>query len=79
MKSTNGDGESRGEEDAPILLTEAEAAELLRITPRTMENLRLGKRGPRHIRLAAVGVGKVVYDLRDIQRWLAESTKRSSS
>lgn len=71
LRSTSGDGSPGEQVEAPILLTEAEAADLLRVTPRMLENLRLGGRGPRYIRLAAEGVGKVVYILRDIEEWLS--------
>ena len=55
----------------PVLLTPAEVADLLRTTPRTLENMRLTNRGPRYIRLGAEGVAKVVYDLRDVEAWLS--------
>lgn len=56
----------------PVLLTPAEVADLLRTTPRTLENMRLSNRGPRYIRLGAEGVAKVVYDLRDVEAWLSK-------
>lgn len=55
----------------PVLLTPVEVADLLRTTPRTLENMRLSNRGPRYIRLGAEGVAKVVYDWRDVEAWLA--------
>ena len=55
----------------PVLLTPVEVADMLRTTPRTLENMRLTNRGPRYIRLGAEGVAKVVYDLRDVEAWLS--------
>lgn len=58
----------------PVLLSTAEVADMLKLTSRTVENMRLENRGPRYIRLGAVGVGKVVYDLRDVLDWVRKSS-----
>lgn len=53
-----------------MFLTSVQVADMLKVTPRTMENMRLENRGPRYIRLGREGVAKVVYDLRDVEAWL---------
>ena len=55
----------------PVFLTSVEVADLLKVTARTVENWRLEGRGPRYIRLAREGVGRVVYNLRDVEEWVA--------
>jgi DNA-binding transcriptional MerR regulator len=49
------------------LLVEAEAARLVRLAPKTLRNLRHRGGGPRFRKAA----GRVVYDRRDVERWLA--------
>lgn len=61
---------SKSEEPTPVFLTSVQVADMLKVTPRTMENMRLENRGPRYIRLGREGVAKVVYDLRDVEAWL---------
>lgn len=58
------------DESGPTWLTTAEVAELLRVTPRTIENMRLEKRGPPYLLLGAEGIGRVVYNLRDVMAWV---------
>ena len=52
-------------------MTSVEVADLLKVTARTVENWRLEGRGPRYIMLGREGVGRVVYNLRDVEEWVA--------
>lgn len=53
------------------LLTQKQAAELLNVSPRTMENWRLRGGGPR---FARIGHRNIRYRGEDIDRWIAEHT-----
>jgi len=55
---------------SPLAVSEAEAARLLGVSPRTLWQLRRDGRGPRH---AMVG-GSVKYAVEEIRRWLTEQT-----
>jgi len=57
----------------PQLLTNREAAEFLRITPKTLENWRAN--GNKYgIRFTRVG-GRVFYFAEDLQKWLNSRTE----
>ena len=58
------------------LLREAEAAEMLRISPRTLQRLRYEGGGPVFIK---VGEARVVYRQRDIEAWLEGRAATSTS
>lgn len=58
------------DDSGPTWLTTAEVADLLRVTPRTIENMRLEKRGPPYLLLGGEGIGRVVYNLRDVMAWI---------
>lgn len=53
-----------------VLLSCIETAGLLRISTRTLENMRLENRGPPYLRLGRERGAKVVYRLHDVEQWL---------
>ncbi len=57
--------------DIDLVLTEAEAARLTRLSTRTLQRLAEDGRGPRRIRLTERRVG---YWRRDLLSWLSERT-----
>ncbi len=57
-------------EQWPILLSAVEVAEMLRLSVHNLESMRLSGRGPRYIRLGDPVAARVVYNLRDVLRWL---------
>lgn len=62
-------------EGAPDVLTEAEAAEYLRVSVKTLRNMRWhGKRGPLFVKVG----GRVRYSKAEIVSWF-ESQQRSST
>jgi predicted DNA-binding transcriptional regulator AlpA len=59
------------------LLTQREAAELLRVTERTLERLRVSGTGPKFIR---IGKTKAIrYRPGDVEAWLASRVVASTS
>jgi hypothetical protein len=59
------------------LLTQSEAAELLRVTERTLERLRVAGTGPKFIR---IGKTKAIrYRPGDVEAWLATKLVSSTS
>jgi len=58
-----------------LAVSEAEAARLLGVSPRTLWQLRHDGRGPRR---AMIG-NSVRYSFEEIQRWLAEQTAASAT
>lgn len=59
-----------------VILSCAEAAGMLRISTRTLENMRLENRGPPFLRFGRGKVSKVVYRLSDIEGWLGSCADR---
>jgi len=57
------------------LLTTVEAAELLRLKPHTLENMRSQGKGPIFMKLG----GRVFYHRTDLKTWCKEARRRSSS
>lgn len=57
------------------LLTTKEAAELLRLSPRTLENMRVDGGGPQYHKLGGGRRAKVVYRVLDLDDWLAKFKK----
>ena len=57
------------------LLNQRETAEYLRLSPRTLERLRIVSGGPPFARLGR----RVVYRLSDLEDWVSERTVRSTS
>lgn len=56
-----------------VLLTTPEAAEFLRLSPRTLERMRVQGTGPRFLKLGPGLRARVVYDLEDLLAWLQRS------
>jgi Helix-turn-helix domain len=61
------------------LVTTAEAAELLRMSPRTLENMRVDGDGPRYHKLGPGRRAKVVYRIVDLDTWIAKFSRGSTS
>lgn len=52
------------------LLTTAEAARFVRLSPRTLERLRVLGTGPRYIKLGPGIRARVLYELDDLRAWI---------
>lgn len=52
------------------LLTSVEAAEYLRLSPRTLEGMRVDGTGPRYFKVGPGKRSKVVYRVTDLETWL---------
>jgi hypothetical protein len=52
------------------LLTTAEAARVLRLSPRTLERLRVQGTGPRFLKLGSGVRARVLYDPLDLRAWI---------
>ena len=57
------------------LLPVAEAATYVSLSASTLNRLRVSGGGPRYAKLA----GKVLYDVRDLDRWVEDSKRASTS
>jgi hypothetical protein len=57
------------------LLPVAEAAMYLSLSASTLNRLRVHGGGPRYAKLA----GRVLYDIRDLDRWIEDSKRGSTS
>jgi hypothetical protein len=57
------------------LLTVKQAAAYCHLSPSTLNRLRVSGGGPRYAKLA----GKVLYDVRDLDRWIEDSKRGSTS
>ena len=69
----------RSEHPAPVLLTEREAADLLRLSPRTLQRLRDAGGGPRFIRAGVrADAGKILYDQAALVKWLDSRTSQDT-
>jgi len=58
----------------PVLLTTNQAAQLLHLSPRTLEGLRVRGGGPKYRK-----IGRVFYAQADLLSWLDASTRTSTS
>lgn len=58
------------------LLTEGEAAEYLRLTPRALQAWRYQGRGPRFVRISRRAIR---YRLDDLERFIEENLRHSTS
>ncbi|MGH8503835.1 MAG: helix-turn-helix transcriptional regulator [Gammaproteobacteria bacterium] len=56
-------------------LTQAEAANFTRLSPRTLERMRLTGTGPRYSKAGR----RVIYSRRAIEEWLEKRTYKSTS
>ena len=61
--------------DSKFFLTQNEAAELLRISPRTLERHRVAGTGPRFVKAGR----RVLYSQADLEDWTAANTFSSTS
>jgi len=61
--------------DATTFLTQNEAAEFLRLSPRTLERHRVAGTGPRFVKAGR----RVLYRHDELDRWAAARTFRSTS
>ena len=61
------------------LLTTTEAADLLRLSPRTLEDMRVTGSGPRYFKLGPGKRSKVVYRREDLEAWFTQFGFRSTS
>jgi predicted DNA-binding transcriptional regulator AlpA len=60
----------------PLILNESEAAKMLRLSPRTMQRLRLDGGGPTFVRLTAHRIG---YRISDLDAWTIQRLAASTS
>lgn len=58
------------------LLTTTEAATYLKLNPGTLRNWRVAGVGPRYFK---IGKQKIRYDRADIEAWVAEQARQSTS
>lgn len=61
------------------LLTTPEAADLLRLSVRTLEDMRVDGKGPRYYKLGHGRRAKVVYKLADLDEWVEKFGRGSTS
>lgn len=61
------------------LLTSVEAAEYLRLSPRTLEGMRVDGTGPRYFKVGPGKRSKVVYRVSDLETWLQQFQFGSTS
>jgi hypothetical protein len=61
------------------LLTTVEAAEYLRLSPRTLEDMRVTGNGPRYFKLGPGKRSKVVYRKEDLELWIGRFGYLSTS
>ena len=64
---------------ALIFLTSNEAADLLRISRRTLERMRVDGSGPRYIKVGAGKRSRVLYRETEIEAWLTKFSFGSTS
>ena len=57
------------------MLTQSECAELLRLSERTLERLRVSGAGPKFVRMGRC----IRYRLRDVEEWTASRVVESTS
>lgn len=74
-RNPEGSGGGNGNNPSLVFLTAVEFAEMVRLSPRTVEKLRLEGRGPKYFRLGEGGRSKVVYRLADVLAWLEKHQK----
>lgn len=62
--------------NAHLVVTESEAAQMLRLSPRSLQRLRLVGDGPAYVNLTP---GRIGYPLANLQAWLAARTVTSTA
>jgi transcriptional regulator GlxA family with amidase domain len=65
--------------ESDTYLTTAEAAQLVRLSPRTLERLRLQGSGPRYLKAGRGKKARVLYRRTDLVAWLEQSEFKSTS
>lgn len=70
FRSAEGSGGGNGPKGLPVYLTTIEVAQMLKMSPRSIEKIRLEGRGPRYFRLGPGGKSKVLYLLDDVLKWV---------
>jgi len=63
----------------PTIINSKVAADLLGIKPQTLRKWRHRGTGPRFIRLGSSTVGRVVYRVLDVEKWLEDHTFGSTA
>lgn len=74
-----GFGDVTARNPALVFLTSNEAADLLRLSRRTLERWRLEGNGPRYIKLGVGKRSRVVYREAEIEAWVSRSSYGSTS
>lgn len=74
-----GGGDVTARNPALVFLTSNEAADLLRLSRRTLERWRLEGNGPRYIKLGVGKRSRVVYREIEIEAWVNSSSYGSTS
>ncbi len=74
-----GFGDVTARNPALVFLTSNEAADLLRLSRRTLERWRLEGNGPRYIKLGVGKRSRVVYREAEIEAWVSRSSFGSTS
>ncbi len=74
MQTTKPTNEPQNPPESPRYLTEAEAATVLRVAPKTLSNWRILGSGPHYLKPG----GRVLYTLDDLRSY-AEATRRRST
>lgn len=64
---------------SPGYLTTVEAADFVRLSPRTLERLRVQGTGPRFIKAGKGKRARVLYRAADLQDWLNATVYQSTS
>lgn len=72
-------GDVTARNPALVFLTSNEAADLLRLSRRTLERWRLEGNGPRYIKLGVGKRSRVVYREAEIEAWVSRSSFGSTS
>ena len=63
----------------PAYLTSQDVADLLRLSVRTLERMRVDGNGPRFLKAGTGKRSRVLYRLEDIQSWLESQAYYSTS
>ena len=75
-KARDADRDDSGSNELGALMTETEAAEYLRLTPRALQSWRTQGRGPRFVRISARAVR---YRVVDLKNWVEGRLRSSTS
>lgn len=69
VRSAEGAG-GGGKRDNALFMTSVEVAQMLKMSPRTLEKMRLESRGPKYYRLGENGKSKVLYLYDEVIEWV---------